>query len=231
MIQNNELPKEIFDVYKTISAKDKYQLFQSVKRLTNLEKKQLHTCILNFRATKTIHKQGLEIVLNIIKTITPLNSDIFRLIDNKSKKNDYSILTNLISVYMRKGYVSSVNYYVNIGETVDKAARNAAKFVFNTLKYQTVKYLGLFNACYKYVIAKESNKNIDEISGFDSLLVRMEYNADTPYGRKASDIGVPFNVIDYYDNLYSNKGADSFDRLDAYEKNKAKSIRSLIIQG
>ena len=61
---------------------------------------------------------------------------------------------------MRKGYVSSVNYYVNIGETVDKAARNAAKFVFNTLKYQTVKYLGLFNACYKYVLAKESNKRV-----------------------------------------------------------------------
>ena len=127
--------------------------------------------------------------------------------------------------------VSSVNYYVNIGETVDNAARNAAKFVFNTLKYQTVKYLGLFNACYKYVIAQECNKNIDEISGFDSLLVRMEYNADTPYGRKANDIGVPFNVIDYYDKLYSNKDTDSFDRLDAYEKNKAKSIRSLIIQG
>lgn len=231
LIQNNELPKEIFDVYKTISAKDKYQLFLSVKRLTNFEKKQLHTCILNFRATKTIHKQGLEIVLNIIKTITPLNSDISRLIGIKSKNNDYSILTNLISVYMRKGYVSSVNYYVNIGETVDNAARNAAKFVFNTLKYQTVKYLGLFNACYKYVIAQECNKNIDEISGFDSLLVRMEYNADTPYGRKASDIGVPFNVIDYYDKLYSNKDTDSFDRLDAYEKNKAKSIRSLIIQG
>ena len=49
--------------------------------------------------------------------------------------------------------------------------------------------------------------------------------------RKASDIGVPFNVIDYYDKLYSNKDTDSFDRLDAYEKNKAKSIRSLIIQG
>ena len=44
-------------------------------------------------------------------------------------------------------------------------------------------------------------------------------------------IGVPFNVIDYYDKLYSNKDTDSFDRLDAYEKNKAKSIRSLIIQG
>ncbi len=92
-------------------------------------------------------------------------------------------------------------------------------------------FMSLFNACYKYVIAQECNKNIDEISGFDSLLVRMEYNADTPYGRKASDIGVPFNVIDYYDKLYSNKDTDSFDRLDAYEKNKAKSIRSLIIQG
>lgn len=47
----------------------------------------------------------------------------------------------------------------------------------------------------------------------------------------AGIIGVPFNVIDYYDKLYSNKDTDSFDRLDAYEKNKAKSIRSLIIQG
>ena len=56
--------------------------------------------------TKTIHKQGLEIVLNIIKTITPLNSDISRLIGIKSKNNDYSILTNLISVYIEKGMLA-----------------------------------------------------------------------------------------------------------------------------
>lgn len=225
LVMNNELPDEILNVYKTISPVDKYHLYQSLKRLTDFEKYHLHKLISTYNGTKRIYKKGLDIIFEKIKPIAPSNSDVLRLIELKGKEN--CILTNMVAVYLQKGYIGSVNYYVSRGETIDKATRKAAKFVFNTLKYQIVKYLGVFNACYKYVIA--NGQNLDEISGFDSLLMRMEYNADTPYGRKASDMGAPFRVIDYYDRLYYGNEADCYSMLDAYEKINADRIKTLVI--
>lgn len=53
----------------------------------------------------------------------------------------------MIPASISKGFAGSANYYIK-KEHVDKGIRKAAEFVFNTLRYQVVKYFGLFNLLY-----------------------------------------------------------------------------------
>lgn len=226
MANSGELPSQILDVYKTIAPKDKYYLFQSVKRMTEQEKEEMRSFISSYNGSKYIKKSGLEVIFGKIKSILPQQGELLKLIE--IQRDRYCLMTNLVSVFLKQGFVGSVNYYIN-SMGVDEAVRYAAKFVFNTLRYQVVKYLGLFNVCYKYALAQERNVETREIVGIDSLLMRMEYNADTPYGRKASDAGAPFAVIDYFDKLYSHQNDAGYELLDEYEKQNVRRIRNIVL--
>ena len=52
---------------------------------------------------------------------------------------------------------------------------------------------------FKYVQAGEDIKKINEVSGIDRLLTKLEYNALTEIGRQISDYGVPSNILEYYE--------------------------------
>ena len=134
----------------------------------------------------------------------------------------------MIAVFFQNGFIGAVNHYAKSND-IDKAVRLSAKFVFNTLRYQVVKYLGLFNLCYKHSVSQETKVPIDEISGLDSIMMKMEYNASTAFGRKASDAGASFKVIDYYDNIYINPNSLAYENLDDYEKSNADKIREIVI--
>ena len=77
-------------------------------------------------------------------------------------------------------------------------------FVFNMLRYQVVKYFGLFNLLYKQFESTRKGVNVDEVNGIEALLLRLEYSADTRLGRQVSDIGASFNVVKYYDVKENN---------------------------
>lgn len=135
----------------------------------------------------------------------------------------------MISAFISKGFAGSANYYIKKEQNVDKGIRKAAEFVFNTLRYQVVKYFGLFNLLYKQFEATRNNVNVDEISGIEALLLRLEYSADTQLGRRASDIGASFNVVKYYDakekNINNQRGIEQlYNQLDDFEKYNVSKI-------
>lgn len=56
----------------------------------------------------------------------------------------------------------------------------------------------------------------------------MDYSADTVLGRKASDAGASFRVVEYYDKLSKDPNTDAYNRLDEFEKRNADSIRAIV---
>ncbi len=139
----------------------------------------------------------------------------------------------MISAFISKGFAGSANYYIRKEQDVDKGVRKAAEFVFNMLRYQVVKYFGLFNLLYKNFEAANRCVNIDEISGIEALLLRLEYSADTLLGRRASDIGASFKVVEYYDTKESHPDETElierlYGQLDDFEKFNVSKIEDIL---
>ena len=116
---------------------------------------------------------------------------------------------------------------------VDKGVRKAANFVFNMLRYQVVKYFGLFNLLYKQFESTRKGVNVDEVNGIEALLLRLEYSADTRLGRQVSDIGASFNVVKYYDVKENNPDdreliGKYYNQLDDYEKYNVARIDQIL---
>lgn len=229
MIETSEIDNRILDCYKTISIQNKICLYSAIKRLTDLEKKEISYVIKAYNGQHRIYKNGLELIFKIINPIVSKESQLSSLIEHKSEANDYCTLTNMLPVFLEKGFSGEVNYYVSRGKTVDEAVRYTANLFYNTFRYQAVKYLGLFNLIYKYVIAIQNGSAINEVSGIDALLLKLEYNADTDLGRKASDIGAPFNVIQYFDEIGRNAEIPPSTKLDAYERQTVDQIRNIVL--
>lgn len=82
---------------------------------------------------------------------------------------------------------------------------------------------------YSFIQSQETNKSFDEVTGIDRLLVKLEYNALSDYGRIASDYGVPSNVLDYYENLDSKAKSDELkSNFDNYEKSIFNKVERVI---
>ena len=94
------------------------------------------------------------------------------------------------------------------------------------MKYQLVKYLGVFNIMYKFVESKRSNTDINEVIGIDKLLRKLEYNATSELGKLASDYGVPSKIIDYYDN--EERREEIKKSFDSFELKKFEQVENII---
>lgn len=227
LINRQAIPEIIVNSYKTVSPEDKCHLYESIKCMEEIEKTKISRLISQFVGKGVIYKPGFDVICDKIKSIAPPNGDIVNLIELRRDSSEYCTLTNLVAVYMSKGFIGEVNYYTGTkNEHVNLAVQKSAKFIFNTLRYQVVKYVGLFNLCYKTSIGIETNVAVDKVTGLDKLLMRMEYNAATLMGRKASDAGASFKVVDYYDKLAN--GIDTENDLDNFEKNNAKKIKDIV---
>lgn len=115
-----------------------------------------------------------------------------------------------------------------ISMCVDSAMREAADLIYNTFKYQLVKYLGVFNLMYKYYISKIENKPLDETSGIDILLIKLEYNAFSKEAKIASDYGVPNKIVAYYDAKTPEQARNIKNSFDSYEKNIFEKVKNII---
>lgn len=117
-----------------------------------------------------------------------------------------------------------------MSQCINGAMRETSELIYNTFKYQLVKYLGVFNLMYKYYISKIENKSFEESPGLDLLLTKLEYNAFSEKAKIASDYGVPNKIINYYDALENSqedarKVQNSFD---SYERAIFEKVKKII---
>lgn len=230
-IRNVKHIPEVLDVsYKTISIEDKYILYSSIERISPKNLGTIKQFIYQYNSRRRCYSDGLQLICEMIRPIVK-NSELGELIDKESPNSNYSILTRMIPLYLKNNFSASVQYYINErGKNVNEAVRRVAQTTYNTMRYQVVKYLGLFNIAYKCFISKKDNVPIEEISGLDLLLHKLEYQSETILGRLASDAGASPNVINYYDQKGQNedKATKLYDRLDEYEKYNAEEIRMIV---
>ena len=133
----------------------------------------------------------------------------------------------MLSAYIESGHVGNIKYNKEKRKLkTDEAIREASQFIYNTMKYQLVKYLGVFNIMYKFIESKRSNTDINEVIGIDKLLRKLEYNATSELGKLASDYGVPSKIIDYYDN--EERREEIKKSFDSFELKKFEQVENII---
>lgn len=217
---SRDIPEQILSQYKVVSKLDKIKIYDSIAKLNDHELLLIKKLIQSINYKLDIHYDGFQLVLDVLQPIVK-NANLKFLIEYKGENEDYSILTHLIHFYLEGGFNGSIKYHLSKGKSIDDAIKETAKFVYNTLKYQTVKYLGVFNLMYKFYISQKENVKYEDVSGIDKLLLKFEYNALTDEGRIASDYGVPTSIVDYYESPQQQKVIKaSFDNyeLKAFER-------------
>jgi hypothetical protein len=223
-----KIPDQIIDMFKVVSKAEKITVYDQIVALDQVQMEKLKALIqrVNTPSHIGIDWDGMQVILNCIFPITkgPMNF----LIERKTNDNegDHSIMVVILHGYLEGGFKGLVEYNRNHrNENIDTATRSAAKFVYNTAKYQLVKYLGVFNLMYKFHRAQSEGISIDEIAGIDRLLTKLEYNALTEEGRKVSDYGVPAKVLQYYEN---GKNSSLKNNFDSFEKKVFDKVEQLI---
>lgn len=209
-IKSCDIPRNILEKFKVISIPDKIQIYQHIRRLSYSEQQKIKGLIQKFAINRTLDYDGFETIIPIILPFVKNEKLRFLMNDNQPGKNNKRI-TAKIYLYFKRGFKGMVN---GNKYSIDDAVKETADFIYNTLKYQVVKYLGVFNLMYKYYLSVTNNKSFEEVVGIDSLLMKLEYNATTEKGRIASDYGVPQKIIDYYEN----EGNNSDIQFDSYER-------------
>ena len=235
-IAQRQIPIEIFNTYKVISYSDKIKLFDIINNLTITENQNIKKLIsaINGPSVK-INFEGFDLLVEIIKNIVKSNDLIYMIQEKKGTKNnkfsqsEHYPLTYLLNAYLNSGFKGLVDFKTEKQNMiVDKAIQESSKFVYNTLKYQLVKYLGVFNILYKFIRSKKENKK--DVAGIDKLLSKLEHNAFTKVGKLASDYGVPYQIVNYYDALETNpKVAQQIkERFDGYEKKAFENFERIL---
>jgi hypothetical protein len=223
---SRNIPDYIFEFYKVVSRVDKIKIYDEIKKLRQAELGAIPTLISKINVFMVIDYDGFQIILNVIEPIVK-NQKLKFLIEYKPGDGRYSVLTHLVHYYLAGGFMGSLKYKLKEGKKIDTAIRETAEFVYNTLKYQLVKYLGVFNVMYKFHLSDQKSKPFSEITGIDKLLVKLEYNAFSAEGRVASDYGVPSNIVEYYENPdRSERIKASFDKYEQEIFNRIDRIIS-----
>ncbi len=219
------IPDEVFQLYKVVSRLDKIEIYDKIKQLTELEINLINKLIRFINYKMDIDYDGFQVVLNIIEPIVK-NQKLKFLIEYKGENEQYSTLTHLVHFYLVGGFRGSINFKLGKGSTVDKAISDTSEFVYNTLKYQVVKYLGVFNIMFKFYRSQVTQQTMEEVSGFDRLLTKLEYNAFTESGRIASDFGVPTAIVNFYEDSENSENIKK--SFDDYENEIFKRVEKII---
>jgi late competence protein required for DNA uptake (superfamily II DNA/RNA helicase) len=223
--EEKDIPDFVFSLYKVVSRLHKIQLYDRIQNLTKEELASIKKLIRQINFRMDIDYDGFQTVLNIIEPFV-LNQKTKFLIEYKGVNREYSALTHLVHYYLTEGFAGSIRYKLYLGKSVDDAISETSEFVYNILKYQVVKYLGVFNIMYKLSQFKKTNQPFEEDSGLDRLLTKLEYNALTENGRIASDFGVPSSIVDYYESTDNSENIKS--QFDDYERVIFEKVEKII---
>lgn len=218
-IIKRNIPHYLFYQFKVVNPKSKIALFDRIEELNDHQINKIKALIRMINFNMTITWEGFQIIVDVLD---PLITDkpLRRLIDYKCKGDIYSVLVAKLYYYLKDGFFGLLSFELE-SKNKDDAIRGTAELVYNIFKYQLVKYLGVFDIFYKIVRSQKENKNIDEVGGLGLFLKKLEYNATNDNARILSDYGVPFKLIDYYEN-----GTNVY--FDEYEKYINDKIISLL---
>lgn len=236
--KERDIPEYILSQFKVISKRDKIKVYDNINSLPNIFHLRINTLIRRLNFPKIgIDKDGFQVVLNIVLEIIE-NENLKALIENKFKDNyspnSYSILFASLNSYLNSGFEGVFRYNLlneirnGSNNAVNNAMRKSSSLIFNTYKYQLVKYLGVFNLMYKFWLAKKHNLLFEEVTGIDKLLIKLEYNAFSEEARIASDYGVPQKIVDYYDSKTVEESKNIMNNFDNYEKQIYEKIKRII---
>ncbi|WP_345329630.1 hypothetical protein [Mucilaginibacter defluvii] len=235
--EDRGIPDDIMHLFKTIGREDKLVVYDGIYNLNSSQLNKIKDLVQKI-VQNQIDFDGFQIFIETIKPIVR-DKNFLHLLEKSSYKNssgefiqrDYSRITYSLYFYLKDGFKGLFDYRVDtLKEDVDKAMRKASELIYNTFKYQLVKYLGVFNTMYKYFISQIESKAFEDVQGLDRLLTKLEYNAFSDQAKVASDYGVPQRIIDYYDaSSDSNKIRirDSFDAFENHIFNVTKKLFEL----
>lgn len=232
------IPDEIISQFKVISRRDKIKMFDKIRDLPQVYQMRIRRLISRLNAPSlSIDKDGFQIILDLIFEFVEIEN-LRALIENRFKDNyspnSYSILYASLNSYVRYGFQGVYRFYLNSERRagnkneVNTAMRKTSTLIFNTYKYQLVKFLGVFNLMYKFWFSITYDINFEEVNGIDKLLIKLEYNAFSEEARIASDYGVPQRIIDYYDSNNITTSKEIFNSFDSYEKSIYEKIKKII---
>ncbi|WP_298147543.1 DEAD/DEAH box helicase [Flavobacterium sp.] len=232
------IPDEIISQFKVISRRDKVKMFDKIRGLPQVYHVRIRRLISRLNSPNlSIDKDGFQVILDLIFEFVE-NENLRALIENKFKDNyspnSYSILYASLNSYVKYGFQGVYRFYLHSERSagnknaVNTAMRKTSTLIFNTYKYQLVKFLGVFNLMYKFWFSYTYGINFEEVNGIDKLLIKLEYNAFSEEARIASDYGVPQRIIDYYDSNNIATSKEIFNSFDSYEKSIYKKIKKII---
>lgn len=229
-VKDRNIPSEIIEQYKTICISDKIKIYDNIQVLNEVQFNRIKSLIANLKIKKQITWEGFQEIINILKPIIK-DKSLLSLVEKKCKSNNdiqgvqCSVITAQVYYYLRGGFFEMLNFY-NKRMNYNEAMRRVAYMIYNVFKYQLVKYLGVFNLMYQYILSRDSGKALDEIPGITILLQKLEHNAYSTTALILSDYGVPFKLIDYYDDENVKKNKDTFDSYEQYIDTKISRIIS-----
>lgn len=232
-LESRNIPPEIMQMYKVISYSDKIKVYDKIAQLRMHHYELLKKFIKQISFNLSLDYDGMTLILKLIYPII-YNEKLKFFIDRTSTitrgpntGKEYAILIYMLSAYLSEGYMGSIKYNKDErGLSTDEAVQQSSSFIYNMLKYQLVKYLGVFNIMYKFTITQKTGIPFDEVHGIEKLLKKLEYNAITEKGRLASDYGVPTKIIEYYDN---EERRDKIRKtFDPYEEKKFIMIEAIL---
>ena len=218
-VRKRNIPKEIIEQYKTVSISDKIIIYDKIQSLTPLQLAEIKALISRLNYDMQISWDGFQEIINILKPIIR-DGKLFELADTTCRDSDFSLITAKVHYYLKGGFFGLLQYNAK-GTDYDDAMRNTADMIYNVFKYQLVKYLGVFNLVYQYVMSQKDGVSIDEIAGITALLQKLEYNAFNSKALILSDYGVPFKLVEYYD---APNGRKNFDSYEQYIDDKVSQI-------
>ena len=212
---------------KTISLSDKAQLKEIVFGMTDTEVKQVKNLIRNLNFNNFM-ESGFDVICKKVHSI--VRSHAMKELIEVPTASGVCLLAKYVRHFFTGGLIGSINFYVNVkNKGIDDAVRYCTQFVYNTLKYQVVKYLGLFNLIYKEMICQREGRNLEDVAGIDGLLVKFEYNADTLLGRQVSDLGAALKVVRYFDTINDQQASNRIlQEMDEYELENKEAIERII---
>ncbi|WP_159801830.1 helicase-related protein [Flavobacterium sp. MK4S-17] len=234
MQQERGIPEEVMQLFKTVSREDKIVVYDQI---LSLDANALNSIsgLIDKILKNQIDFDGFQVVLDVIRLIVKDKNFIHLLgksitLDENEQpvEKKYSRITYSLYYYLKDGFDGLFNYRIDdLKEDVDKAMRKASELVYNTFKYQLVKYLGVFNTMYKYRMSVLNAQLFDDVPGLDRLLTKLEYNAFSDQAKIASDYGVPQRIIDYYDATTDRGKTKIFNSFDPFERHVFDATRKL----
>lgn len=218
---------DILNKYRIVSKMDKIFVYETLLKLKLENIRLIEESIEQYYLHSTFNIKGFDFIFELLLPIIK-NEDLKALYHKGI--HPYYILTYKMSNYMKKGFFGIVDYNLGKSKTYDESITDAAKFTYNILRYQIVKYLGVFNLMYKYFQSQKKHVSIENIHGLDKLLRKIEYNAISDIGRRISDYGVPEKIVDFYDARETNKSKSRRIKsdFDDYEKKVFEIVNKII---